>query len=158
MLELFLDIAHGVIAEIAGQTAAKARHARRDRHLEALLIGGDEVQRIAAGGFDHLTIGHDFGPCLVTEARRTHKTAGRQTDEAVAAESFTTHHRLQQEAVLAVTTRMGQLEVEGKRGFEVGKSLAQQRDAVIALGRKRFEFQFRDHGRSSGSHGAWPAC
>jgi hypothetical protein len=47
---------------------------------------------------------------------------------------------------------MGQLEIEGQRGFEVGKGLDQQRDAVIALGRKRFEFQFRDHGRSSGSH------
>ena len=158
VLQLFLDIAHGVIAEIAGQTAAKARHARRDGHLEALLIGRDEVQRIAAGSLHHLAIGHDLGPGLVAEARGAHKAACRQADEAVAAEALAADDGFQQEAVLAVAIGMGQLEIEGQRGFEVGKGLDQQRDAVIALGRKRFEFQFRDHGRSSGSHGAWCIC
>ena len=157
-LELLLDVAHGVIAEVAGQTTAKARHTGRDRDLEALLIGSNKVQRVATDGLDHGSIRHDFGFGFSAKARGSYKAAGGQADKAVAAKALTTDDGFQQEAVLAIAIGMGELEVERERGFEVGKGLGQQGDAVIALGRKRFEFQFRDHGRSSGSQGAWHTC
>ena len=53
---------------------------------------------------------------------------------------------------------MGQLEVQRQRGFEIGKSLDQQGDAVKALSRKRLEFQFRNHGMYSGVLGASSVC
>jgi len=41
---------------------------------------------------------------------------------------------------------MGQLEVQGKWGLQVGKGFEHQRDAVVALAGQAFEFKFGDHG------------
>ncbi|MCY1521654.1 hypothetical protein D9M68_564760 [compost metagenome] len=158
--ELALDVAHGVVAEVAGQAAAEARQAGPQRDLEALLVVGHEVQRVALGGLDDLAVGHDFGDGLVAEARGTQQGARRQADEAVAPEALAAHHRFEQEAVLAAALRMGELEVEGKRGFEVGKGLGHQRDAVVALGAEALEFKFGDHGSFSSCLPAllWPVA
>jgi hypothetical protein len=73
-----LDVAHGVVAEVAGQSAAEARQPRPQRHLEALLVGVDEVQRVAFVRFDHLFVGDDFGaPPLARSSVR----AGRPMKE-----------------------------------------------------------------------------
>ncbi|KAH1282466.1 hypothetical protein KXX11_003714, partial [Aspergillus fumigatus] len=73
--------------------------------------------------------------------------ARRQADEAVAPEALATDHRLEQEAVLPAVTRMGQLQVERQRGFEVGKGLGDEGDAIEALQGQAFEFEFSDHGK-----------
>ncbi|KAF1042504.1 MAG: hypothetical protein GAK34_02795 [Delftia tsuruhatensis] len=146
IFQLLLDIAHGVVAEVAGQPAAKTRQPRAQRHLEALLVGSDEFQRIALGRLHHLAIGHHLGACRIAEAAGAQQRACRQADEAVAPEALAAHHGLQQKAVLAVTARMGQLEVEGQGGFEIRKRLDHQRDAVVALRSKALEFEFGDHG------------
>ena len=153
LLQLLLDVAHRVVAEVAGQAAAEARQAGPQRHLEALLVGRDEVQRVAARCLDHLAVGDDLGQRLGAEAAGAQQGARRQADEAVAAEALAAHHRFQQEAVAAAVLGVGQLEIEGQRGFEVGEGLDHQRDAVVALRAEALEFEFGDHGVGSPSAG-----
>jgi len=95
--ELGFDVAHRVVAEVAGQAAAEARQARPQRHLEALLVGGDEVERVALMCLDDLAVGHD----LAVKAGRPQQRVGRQADERIASEALAAHHRFEQEAVLA---------------------------------------------------------
>ena len=98
-LQLFLDVAHGVVAKVAGQAAAKARHAGLQRHLETLLVLGDEVQRVGAGGFHHHAIGDDFGAGIGAKTAGAQQGAGGQANKAVAAKALAAHHRFQQKAV-----------------------------------------------------------
>ena len=46
-LQLFLDVAHHVIAKVTGQAAAKPGQARTQRNLEAGLVVCNKVQRVA---------------------------------------------------------------------------------------------------------------
>ena len=64
-----------------------------------------------------------------------------RNDEALAADDA-----FQQEAVARVAGARAQLQVEGQRGFEIRKGLADQRDAVVAFGCQALEFEFGDHG------------
>ena len=121
--QLFLDVAHRVVAKVTSQAAAKARQTRPQRHLEALLVSADDVQRVAADTLHHRAVGQHLGHGLGAEAAGTQQGACRQADEAVAAKALAAHHRFQQKAVLATIARMGQLEVQRERGFEVGKGL-----------------------------------
>ncbi len=136
--QLALDVAHRVVAEVAGQAAAEARQAGTQRHLEARLILLDEVERIALVRFDYFAVLDDLGEIAGGAQQRV----GRQADEGIAAEALAAHHRLQQEGVLAGVLRLGQLEVERERGFEVGEGFRDQWNAVIALVGQRFEFEF----------------
>ena len=145
LFELLLDVANRVVTEVAGQAAAETRQSRSQRHLETLLIGLDEVQRIAFGRFDHPAFRDDFGARLGAETAGTNQRACRQSDEAVAAEALAADHGFQQEAVFAAVLGMRELEVERERGFEVGKGLGHQRNAVIALRAEALEFEFGDH-------------
>ena len=43
----------------------------------------------------------------------------------------------------------GELEVERERGFQIGKGLGADRNAVEALSGQRIKFRLRDHGRGS---------
>ncbi len=47
--------------------------------------------------------------------------------------------------MLAIALGVGQLQVERERGFEVGKGLGHQGDAVVAFAGQAFEFKFCDH-------------
>ena len=145
VLQLLLDVAHRVVAEVARQATAETRQAGPQGDLEALLIGGDEVQRVAVMGFDDLAVAHNLGLGGGTESAGAQQRAGGQADEAVAAETLAADHGLQQEAVGAIAPAMGQLEVKGQRGLKVREGLGHQRDAVVALLRETLEFQFGDH-------------
>jgi hypothetical protein len=94
-------MAHGVVAKVARQTAAKPRQARAQRDLEALLIRRHKVQRVAGGGLDDLTVAHDLGQGVGAEAAGTHQCARRQANEAVAAKTLAAHHGFEQKAVFA---------------------------------------------------------
>ncbi|KOF54095.1 hypothetical protein AD428_09230 [Achromobacter sp. DMS1] len=59
--EAGLDVAHGVVAEVARQAAAEARHARTQRHPEAGLVLLDEGQRVALVGFGDLAVDQHLG-------------------------------------------------------------------------------------------------
>ena len=96
-----LDVAHRVVAEVAGQAAAEARQPGPQRHLEALLVAGDEVERVAVVGLDDLAVGDHLG----AKAVRAQQRARRQADEGVAPEALAADHRLEQEAVLAAAAR-----------------------------------------------------
>ena len=141
-------MAHGVVAEVAGQPAAKTRQARAQRHLETLLVSLNEVQRVQARGLDHLAVGHHFGDSIGAKAAGPQQCARWQTNEAVASKALTAHHRFEQKAVLAAVFGKGQFEVERERGFEVGKGLDHQGNAVVALLRQAFEFKFGDQNMS----------
>ncbi len=78
--ELRLDVAHRVVAEVAGQAAAKARQPGPQRDLEALLVGGDEVERIAVVRSRRPR--RRSRPRCRTEAARAQQRARRQADEA----------------------------------------------------------------------------
>ena len=143
--EFFLDIAHRVIAKVPGQTTAKTRQAGAECHLEALLVRGNEVQRIARVAFHHHTIGQHIGFGRSAKTAGTQASARRQANKAVAAKTLTTHHRLQQEAVFAVTAGMRQLEVQRQRGFKVSKRLGHQGNTVVAFAGQAFEFKFCNH-------------
>ena len=56
-----LDVAHRVVAEVAGEAAAEARQPGPQRDLEALLVGGDEVERVAVVGLDDRAVADDLG-------------------------------------------------------------------------------------------------
>ena len=146
--EFFLDVAHRVIAKVAGQPAAKARQTRPQRHLEALLVVADEVERVHLRCFNHPAIGDHLGQHVRPKARGAHQRAGGQTDKAVAAKALATDHRFQQEAELAAVFGKGQFEIERERGLQVGERLDHQRNAVEALGRQAFEFEFSNHNGS----------
>ena len=68
-----------------------------------------------------------------TDARRR-----RKSDERVAAETFAADDRFEQKRERPI----GELDVERKRGIEVGERLEDERDAVIALRGQRAEFCF----------------
>ena len=118
--QLFLDVAHRVVAKIARQSATKARHTGAQRHLEALLVAGNKVQRIGLRGLDHHAVGHHLGAGLGAKATTAQQGARRQANKAVAPKALATHHRLQQKRVRRVGR---ELEVERQRGFQVGKGL-----------------------------------
>ena len=137
--ELFLDEAHGFVAKVARQPATKTRQPRRQQRLEARLVGGDEVQRVAFVSLHHLAIGDDFG----SHARGAHQRARRQADERIAPEALAADHGFEQEGVLLPAR---QLQIERERGFQIGKRLGDERDAVVALLGQALEFKFGDHG------------
>ena len=144
-LQPFLDMAYRVVAEVTRQPAAKTRQARHQRHLESLLVRHDEVQRIAVRGFLHHAIGHHFGSGLAAKTAGTQQGVRGQPDEAVAPEALAPHYRLEQKAVPAAIFGMRELEVEGKRRFQIGKGLQHQRNAVVALRGQMVEFDFGHH-------------
>ena len=67
-LELFLNMAHGVVAEVAGQPAAKTRQAWAQRHLETLLVSLNEVQRVQGRSLQHLAVSHHLGDGIGAKA------------------------------------------------------------------------------------------
>src|SRR5262249_6034573 len=103
---------------------------------------------IALASLDDHAIAHHLGSGLGAKAAGPQQGARRQADEAVAPEALAAHHGFEQEAVLAITAPMRELEVERKWGFEVREGFGHQRNAVVALLGQALEFQFRDHVRS----------
>src|SRR3569833_1887069 len=93
----FFDMAHGIVAEIAGQSAAEARHAGAQRHLEARLEFGDEIERVALRGFDDLPIAYHFRAL----ADAAHQRRSRQADEGIAAEALSADDRFEQKGIPA---------------------------------------------------------
>ena len=61
-------MAHGVVAEVAGQPAAKTRQARAQRHLETLLVSLNEVQRVQGRSLQHLAVSHHLGDGIGAKA------------------------------------------------------------------------------------------
>jgi hypothetical protein len=151
--QLFLDVTHRVVTKVARQAAAETRHTGFDGHLEALLVGRNEIQRVAVRGFHHAAIGHHLGLGGCAKTGGTQQRAGRQADEAVASKTLTAHHRLQQKAVgsglcaWAGGRGVCQLQVQRQRGFEVGKGFDAQGNAVVTLGNQLVEFGLCDHGQ-----------
>ena len=150
VLQLVLDLAHGVITEIACQAAAEARHAWAERHLVARLEFSDEIERIVGYAFDDFAMANHFNPLAI----RAQQRRGRQADEGVAPEALAAHHGFQQEGVLALVLGLGELQVERKGCFEVGESFGDQRNTVIAFRGQRFEFEF-GHVSLRGRHCTW---
>ena len=115
VFEFALNVAHGVIAKIARQTAAKARHACRQMHLVRCHFSGNHIQRIAQF-FSHL-----HAVCVKARARIAAKTAGGQplpcgqADKAIAPKAFAAQYRFKQKAVRTVLPT--ELEVNRQRGF-----------------------------------------
>ena len=125
-IEAWLDIAHGVVAEIADQPAGEARHAEMLGDLEALLKGFDPGQWISRLGlFNDDPIALDEDAVTVD---LQHRATG-QTDDRVAAPFLAALHGLEQIAIGGV----GELQITAERGVEVGEHLADQRNAVMAL-------------------------
>ena len=122
------------------------RQAGAQRHLEALLVGLDEIERIAGSAFDHLAVGHHFGDGVRAEAARAQKRARRQADEAVAAKALAADHRFEQEAVRTAALAVGQFEVQRQGSFKVREGFCHQRNAVVAFAREAMEFEFSDQG------------
>ncbi|MNT14262.1 hypothetical protein D3C72_1492590 [compost metagenome] len=131
-------MAHGVVAEVAGQAAAEARHAGAQGDLEARLVLFDEVERIAFVLFDHDAVLDDFGALAIAAQHGR----GRQADEGIAAEAFAADDGFKQKGVLAALLGLCQFQVQGERCFQVGERFRDQGDAVVALLGQRFEFEF----------------
>ena len=102
--QLLFNVAHRVITEIACQTTTKTRQARPQGDLEALLVSGHKIQRVAGGSFDHRAITHDFGLGISAKAAGAQQGARGQANKTVAAKSLTTDHGFEQKAVLAAVT------------------------------------------------------
>ena len=129
-----LDVANGVVAEISGQPAAKARQSGPRRGPIAAKELADERQRVALVTLDDAAaiLDLDRAPATADTDFR------RQPDERVASEALTADDRFQQVGKALVR----ELDVEGKRRVEVGERLEHERNAVITLRREREEFDF----------------
>src|SRR5450755_1852118 len=132
--ELRLDVPHGVVAEIAGETAAEARQTRLRRGAVSLQEIADERQRIAVVVLDDATVVLDFD----LASARTQTQLRRQADERITAEALAADHRFQQERIALV----GELEVQRQGRIEIREGLEYEGDAVISLRGKRAEFGF----------------
>ena len=133
MRQFLFNMANRVIAEITSQATAKTRHARTQCHFETLLVGLNEIQRVARGGFNHLTIGHNFSDSVFTKALGTQQSAGGQTDKAIAAKAFAADHGFEQKTVFAAVFVERQFQIKRQRGFQIGKRLGHHGNPVIAL-------------------------
>jgi hypothetical protein len=130
-----LDVAHGLVAEVAHQPAAEARELRVLRHLEPreyVVDGGERILDAPPGG-DALPVVLGAGVAAHLDPR-----ARRQPDERVAAEPLAADDRLEQVAVRPV----GELEVDGQRGVEIGERLEHHRRAVVARSSEPVELSF----------------
>src|SRR5690606_35903240 len=137
--EARLDVAHRVVAEVTGEAAGKAWHARAQRYLEAPLIVFNEGERVTLVGFDDLTLVHHFG----SRAPRTDHGFGGQADEGVTAGSFAAHDGFQKAAVApAVRPAVRELQVNRQGGVEGGIRLGDEGYAVVALCGEGVEFNF----------------
>ena len=104
-------------------------------YLEAGLIGGDICQRIGRfTGFNHFAImqTRELMP-MDGEAR-----VGRQANKRVTPETFATLHGFEEEGV----GRVGQLEIERKRCFQIGQCRQRDGNTVIAFGSQALEGHF----------------
>jgi hypothetical protein len=117
-------VAHRVIRK-AGEPAAEARQTGARRGAVTAQELADERERIAIVPLDDDAVVVD----LDRGAARADADLRRQPDERVATEPLAADDRFQQERPGLV----GELDVEGKRGVEVGERLEDERDAVIAL-------------------------
>ena len=130
-----LDVTHRVVTEAADQAAGKTRQALVGRHLDALHELGHVIERIAiVATLDQAVAGEQQRAALVHFDTRV----GRQADHRIATKALAALHRFEQVGVGLV----GQLQVNGQRGVEIGKGLEGNRDTVIALRGKRIEFGF----------------
>ena len=133
--ELGFDITHRLVTEVTGEAAAEARESRRHIDLEARLVSGEKVERIAVKALDDLAVADD----LARKFARSQQSARRQADERIAAETLAADDRFEQEAI----GRVGELEVDRQRGVEIGEGFEGDRDTVITLRSKAVENGFR---------------
>ena len=136
--EFLLYDAYGVVAEVASQPAGESRQAGTQRDLELVKVVANDRERVALDRFLDLPVLEHFGDAAVVADERAQRAPRRQSDERITTEPLPAHDRFEQEGVWLV----GQLEIQRKRRFEVGKALGNQRDAVVALRREGLEFEF----------------
>ena len=132
--ELRLDVADGVVAEIAGEPAAKARQTRTWRGAVAAHELADERQRIAVVVLDDRAAVVD----LDRGAARADAHLRRQADERIAPEPLAADHGFEEEGV----RRVRELHVQRQRRIEVGERLEDERNAVVSLRGERAKFGF----------------
>ena len=138
MRELFLDVAHGVVAKITHQPAAKTRQ-RCGRfnfsHFELSKILFDVIQRVshcdlsgngAAEKFSALKTPH-FNACFCGES-----------NERITPKTFATDYGFEQIGIRLV----GELEVDRQRRVKIGKGLKHEGNAVVASKGQPFKFDF----------------
>ena len=129
-----LDVPHGVVAEVAGESAAKPRQPGPRRGAEAAHVLADERQRIALVALDHGSAFVD----LDRRAARTDADLRRQSDERIAPEPLAPDHGFEEEGVRPVR----QLDVERQRRIEVGERLEDERNAVVPARGERAKLAF----------------
>ncbi len=133
-----LDVANRLEAEVADQAAAKCGQLRQARHvvLRAQVFDFREwVVEMAALGDLAGVLHFELMPAQAVYAFR------READDRIAPPGGAALDRFEQESVRAVS----EFQVHRQRRIEVGKHLAHQRDARVALGNQRVEFVSGDH-------------
>src|SRR6266567_7367106 len=129
-----LDMPHRVVGEVASEPAAEAGQSGHRCGAIPALEPGNEIERVAGVALGNaLAVIHLDVATTRTDARRR-----GQAYERIAAETLAADNRLEQERERAVR----ELDVERKRGIEVGERLEDEWDAVIALRGQRAEFGF----------------
>ncbi len=136
--ELLFDHSHRVVAEIAGQSTGKARQPGAHRHLELVGVALHRDKRVAVERLRHDAAFDNFGRRAIAANKRANRRACGQPDKRIAAEALASDDRFQQERVRLV----GELQVQRQRRFKVREAFRDQRNAVVALRRKRLEFEF----------------
>src|SRR5207248_9781715 len=93
-----LDVAHRVIAEIAGEAAAKTRQGGQRGRAIALHVFAQERKRIAVEAFNDSAAVLD----LDAPSMRANANLRRQADERIAAEALAADDRLEQKRVALI--------------------------------------------------------
>src|SRR6266567_142371 len=138
-----LDMPHRVVGEVASEPAAEAGQSGDRCGAIPALEPGNEIERVAGVALGNaLAVIHLDVATTRTDARRR-----GQAYERIAAETLAADNRLEQERERAVR----ELDVERKRGIEVGERLEDERDAVIALRGQRASYERRQQRQSSPS-------
>ncbi|EKY03959.1 hypothetical protein HMPREF9120_02525 [Neisseria sp. oral taxon 020 str. F0370] len=132
------EVIDGFVAEIADEAAGEARQAGDFGRVETLVEGFDKFQRVAPVLFDNdaVFIQADFAAGGFDVGVRA------EADEGVAAEAFAADDGFEQVGVGAV----GEFEVDGQRGIQVGQQLLHEGDAVVAGGGLGEVLLFANHG------------
>ena len=130
-------MAYRVVAEIAGEAAAKPGQAGARRCLEAAHVLAQEDEGIAVEALDDAAAILD----LDMPAADANADLRRQADERIAAETLAADHGFEQKRVALIA----KLEVERQRRVQIRERLEHQRNAIEAFRRQRTELGFGDH-------------
>ena len=138
MREFFFDIAHGVVAKVTDQPAAKTRQLRcifDGRDFETREIFFDVIQRVGNRALFCNCAACKFRALIAADFDARFRS---ESNKRIPSETLAADHGFEQVGIRLV----GELEVDRQRRVEIGKRLQHEGDAVVTRLREPRKFGF----------------